>query len=253
MPGAQREQSADFLDAAFDRVALIEDALGELTRGVQEELVAGAPVPNGNRIKLEVLAEALGGISAASLGLVANITTTTGISPQPEQAEASVGMESQPAIAEQEASKDKKPDLYARILEPAQLPQRPPVDEAEAVKIEIIGDKKIQIDGQRIRVVKRELFIFNALFSLGEGPHSSAEFRGLGFFPEATELTKEQDAFTYAMKSLRNKLDAAATEKVIIKTGAGGGTRYELNPSAVLMDKRVQASGGDVAVGVKKK
>lgn len=155
------------------------------------------------------------------------------------------------APVKQEAASEQN-DLYQRIVELSRLPEMRPVDEAEAVRSEVIADDRIRIGQQEIVLQKHELFLFNALLLLRDEPRSGRELRDLGFYPGAKSTTSSNNAFSVAMNKLTEQLNQVAKKEIIKKIGEKRATRYALNPRLVLTDVRDETLPTEAPEGVKK-
>ncbi|GEM_PF-4105857 len=128
--------------------------------------------------------------------------------------------------------------LHNRFVDPALLPEVPPVSKADAIHAEITGNNVITVGEQPLTLKPHQLFAFNALLLLRDRPSTARELRALGFCSHLEKPTSVRQHFSKTMAQLIVTCNAASSADIIIKSGPRRATRYMINPRFLITDRR---------------
>lgn len=135
---------------------------------------------------------------------------------------------------------------------PVELLPEIPIPPDEPIQAAITADNTLVIGDIEITLNSPdELAIFNGLLLNRNEARNAAAVREAGFAERRTRSATSQ-AFSMAIRAVEKKLNSCGQDKILLRTGQKGGTRYQLTPKLVVEDLRQQSQPAQ-AGSVKKK
>jgi len=129
-------------------------------------------------------------------------------------------------------------ELYQKVITEAQIPTIEQREGMNPIDIQVTADDVLSIGNTEVELIGDRLFIFNALMMLRSGLIPARKIREFGFRPDSVSEAASSQAFSKAINSLIDELRETAGLEIIKKVGQGVGTKYAVNPTVVLHDKR---------------
>ena len=124
-------------------------------------------------------------------------------------------------------------DLYKAVIRPSQLPrQKADAPERPLLKVEILNDHTISVEGTPIILKGHLLFLWNA-FLLHPEPATDEQLRSLGF-----DVSLPGEKIQHIVKILARKLTEVTGSELLTTTKTKKETLFELNANVSLADLR---------------